>query len=202
MRIGVVLFALFALCSSPAFADNLSFEDLTLNQVYDLNTNTPGNPSSFTTNGVDVSLSVYYLLTGGTTVAGSTRVSTGSAGGSGNEMFIANTNLNFNFGAPITSLQLTYSKSGGNINFEVNGDQQNKVDFLSLPATIGGVTFSTSGTGAAGSTLSLHGVINSFSIGGQELAIDNVSFQVPEPSTLALAGLALVPMLIVRRRLA
>jgi hypothetical protein len=203
MRTVVASLVLLALSSSPSFATTLGFEDLPLNQHYDLDGATPGNPSSFVTGGVNVSLSLYYYSASGTTTSGSARVANGgSAGGSGQEMWLSNVNLNFDFGAPVASIQLCFGEFGGNINLQVNGDQRIADDLKLLPATIGGVAFSTSGTNTPGSTLSLTGHINSFSIGGQEFAIDNVSYQVPEPSTIVLLGLTLPMLLVVRRRLA
>lgn len=54
---------------------------------------------------------------------------------------------------------------------------------------IGGVTVTVLDAGSKGAIFVI-GPVNSFSIGGQELAIDNVTACIPEPATLSLLALA------------
>jgi uncharacterized repeat protein (TIGR02543 family) len=104
----------------------------------------------------------------------------GDAGGSGQEMWINNVNLRFDFGSPCESLSLLYGEYGGNLNIEINGDFRNFEDFADIDGlTIGGVTVVVDDLGDYKGRLTLSGVINSFAIGGQELCIDDVCPTVP-----------------------
>src|SRR5688572_22065651 len=130
--------------------------------------------------------------------AGSTtnfaRVSTGGmAGGSGNELTVNNVNVAFDFNdVPFTNaIALQFGEYGGNVNLEINGDQRNVPDFSALDGmTVGGATVEVVAgpPGAARGSLFVlsPGAITSFSIGGQELFIDNIiSSCIPEPAALA-----------------
>ena len=100
----------------------------------------------------------------------------GLAGGTGQELAVNNVNLNFDFGRPVRSISLLFGEYGGNLNIEINGDFRNFDNFTDIDgAIIGGVQVSViNGFGNDAGRLELEGVISSFSVGGQELWIDEV----------------------------
>jgi len=194
MRITTYTLALVLVLTTCITAQTLDFEDLTLGDTYDPNPATL-DPDSFITGGIPVTVNDFVFSGGGTTSTGFTEVENGGqAGGSGNELEVNNVNLDFNFGGPVQSVGITFGEFGGNINFEVNGDFHNVENFQALPGTIGGATYTVSPTSVSGSMMTVQGAINSLSIGGQELWIDDVRYVVPEPATSGLLVLALAAM--------
>ena len=100
----------------------------------------------------------------------------GLAGGSGKEMNLNNVNLEFDFGGPLQALRLVFGEYGGNLNIEVNSDFVNFDDFQDIDGmVIGGVTAHVvNGFGNDKGRLRLVGIIHNFSVGGQELWIDDI----------------------------
>ncbi len=99
------------------------------------------------------------------------------AGGSGKELNTNNVNLTFDFGHPIKGLVIRFGEYGGNLNIRINGDFRNFENFKDIDGMlIGGVRVSvpTGGHGNDKGTLRLKGEINEFSLGGQELYIDDI----------------------------
>jgi hypothetical protein len=94
----------------------------------------------------------------------------------------------------VTEVTLDYQEFGGSDNFAVNGGSIYELAALTdLPVNVApGVT-----AAVTPDTITLTGKIDTFLIGGQELAIDNIT-AVPEPTSLAL--LALGAALLRRRR--
>ncbi len=75
----------------------------------------------------------------------------------------------------VTGLSLSYGAFGGNLNLDINGDFRNIGSFEDINGELVGgaeVTVVESENGVG--TLTITGSISSFSIGGQELFIDNV----------------------------
>lgn len=160
----------------------ITFEDLPLGVTYDA-----GN-SPISSGGVQIDL----LGAGSTTVQ-----NVGNAGGTGQELWISNIDLDFDFSiVPLQGLSFQFGEYGnGVINLEINGLLVN--DFASANGTdFNGAVATVLDTGTLGAVF-VTGPISSFSIGGQELAIDNVIACIPEPATLALMGLG---ALVLRRR--
>jgi len=181
---------LFAVLCGFVQASVITFENLTIDDEYFVG-------DTFVSDGVQITGEEYFWLPTGSTVDGFTKVqSNGDAGGSDKEMWLNNINLSFDFGfVPIEGVSLQYGEYGGNVNLEINGDLHNVEDFSLLNGmNIGGVTVTVVDAGSKGALFAI-GPVNSFSIGGQELAIDNVIASViPEPmslSLLALGGLLL-----------
>ena len=177
----LVLLLVAILLAQNANATVIDFEDTTLGATYNVG-------GSFTTSGVVVTAGEFFWLPSGSTTTGQAVIqSGGSAGGTGYEVWTNNINLSFDFGLPCEGLSLQYNDDGGNINLRINGILANVEDFALLPATLGGTSvFTTPGNLGA---MFVIGTINSFEIGGQELAIDNVvASLVPEPATLMLLG--------------
>jgi hypothetical protein len=106
----------------------------------------------------------------------------GDAGGSGQEMWLNNVNLGFDFGDPWEGLSVLFGYYGGNLNIDINGDFRNFNTFIDINGlTIGEVNVVANDFGGGLGRLDLSGKVNSFAIGGQELAIDDVCPAVPRP---------------------
>ncbi len=86
-----------------------------------------------------------------------------------------NITLNFDFGRAVENLRLFFGEYGGNVNLTINGDFRNVFDLTALNGQVVGGTFvevSLSPTGLG--IMVINGTVNSFSIGGQELWIDDI----------------------------
>jgi len=154
----------------PVTPDCVDFEDLPLGEVY-------GVGDVFVASGIEISGSDFQWSNGDWTSDGSAEVGdAGLAGGSGQEIFLNNILLKFDFGGPVAGLTLRFGDHGGNLNIDINGEFVNFVTFADIDgAVIGGVSVSvTNGSGNDQGTLTLTGTIDSFAIGGQELIIDDV----------------------------
>lgn len=101
-----------------------------------------------------------------------------------------------NLGFVATQVTLEYAEFGGSDNFSVNGAPIHTVAALTdLPAIVApGVNAFVSED-----TITLVGVVDSFQIGGQELAIDTI-VAVPEPATVGLLGIGAATLMLRRRR--
>jgi hypothetical protein len=162
--------------AAPATPGCVVFDPLPLGSVY-----TAG--AAFTEGAVVMKVGPFQWLNGIWTWNGYAEVDGGgAAGGSGQDLRLNNATVSFDFGGPVTAIKCALGEYGGNINLEVNGALWNFDDFSKLPGTsLGGVsvtstvTPTTFPTGEIGS-LVLAGTITSFSIGGQELWIDDVCY--------------------------
>lgn len=172
--------------SSPAYAATVDFEDLTLGTTYEV-------PDLINTGGIVLEGVPFQWSSGIYTSEGFARVSnSGMAGGSGNELEVNNISLLYVPVNPIPGLTLDFGEYGGNLNIDINNDFRNFDNFAEIDGlVIGGVTVSvTNGLGNDTGILSLSGTINSFTIGGQELGIDNLStVPVPGAALLLLSGI-------------
>jgi len=169
----LAFFFLFIGHITPSHAVVVDFEDLIVGDRYVLG-------DTFTTNGVDISVGDFQW---GNSVWCSTVSGCGFAevdefqnsGGTGNDLGVNNVSVAFNFGS-VNGLSLLYGEYGGNLNITINGEFKNFNAFSDIDGTtIGGVSISAIDLGGGLGTLILSGVVNSFSIGGQELWIDNVT---------------------------
>jgi len=134
--------------------------------------------SSFTDSGVTVTADLFQWSNGTWVTGNHARADNRQmAGGSGQDMNLNNVNLRFDFGPKgAKDLTVAVGEYGGNINLLVNGDFRNFANFPDINNTaVGGTQVSVSG-GAQNQTgtLKITGQVNSFSIGGQELWIDDV----------------------------
>ena len=136
---------------------------------------------SFTENNIAVDVEQYQWPNGTWATNGRAEVKgTNLAQGTGNEINTNNVNLKFNFNYPGRKIVLKFAELGGNNNINVNGTFQNVGDLINLDGTnIAGnqvtVTATQQGNNWVGSLI-VDGSITSFSIGGQELWMDNVCF--------------------------
>jgi len=85
-------------------------------------------------------------------------------------------------GGNVSRVAFDYGQFGGNLNIEVNGDRiYNISEFDAAPpdgidgATIGGASVTVTSSGSTGH-VEITGEISSFSVGGQEMYLDNVEF--------------------------
>jgi hypothetical protein len=149
----------------------VDFEDLTVGTMYI-------RFDVFEDSGWCIIVGLFQWDDGTWTEGNFTQVTTnGRAGGTGNEMQVNNVNLSFIFCTDLGGLTLKFGEYGGNLNIKINDDFRNFDNFNEIDGVkIGGVDVSVSGvgTGDGMGTLTLSGTINSFMIGGQELALDDV----------------------------
>lgn len=148
----------------------MHFESLSLGQTYQVG-------DSFTDSGITATVEPFAWAGGTTTSGGYAQVENrAAAGGSGQDLQVNNVNVVFDFGGTSDGLILRFGEYGGNLNVEVNGDVRNFQDFHDIDNdVIGGVSVAVAnGFGNDQGTLALKGVIKSFSVGGQELFIDEV----------------------------
>jgi hypothetical protein len=176
----------------------VTFGNLSLGATYNVG-------DSFTTSGAVITGQKFFLLPSGSTTVGSAEVVNGGlAGGAGNELYIDNINLSFDFGCILNGLALQYGEFDGNINVEINGVLANVGNFVNIPASLGGTSVFTLDTGTPGQSrgaMFVIGTINSFKIGGQELYIDNmIASHSPEPATIVLLGLGTLGLLRSKRK--
>jgi len=137
--------------------------------------------TAFTSNGVLLSIREFFWGLGGctnpTTVGNVVVNNQGSACGKGNELVVNNVNVHFDYGAPLSRVQFFYGEYGGNVNLIVNGSCVSRPNFADLPASLGGVLIKVEppeNPGQGCGTVILSGLITSFAVGGQELAIDDI----------------------------
>ena len=193
-----VLVTLF-LASQNASAVFLTFEDpsLIIGATYDVG-------DSFYASGKQIIVGEFYPMVGNPITDGDVSIgNSGQAGAFGKELEVSNVNLSFvlNFdGCPACALALLFGEYGGDINLGIDGTIVSAADFYDLPLTINGASIFVRGSGALGSILIITGDIDTFTIGGQELYIDNVLLcEIPEPTTVILLGLGGLSLLAKRR---
>jgi hypothetical protein len=153
------------------FVECVDFEDPPLAQDY-------GVLDSFQDSGAVIRVAAFQWGNGQWTTGGNTTVTDqGMAGGSGQEMWINNVNLDFrHLACPVELLVIRFGEYGGNVNIDVNGDFRNAANLLDFDGqSIGGVQVMViDGQENKPALLELRGEIRSFAIGGQELAIDDL----------------------------
>jgi hypothetical protein len=150
--------------------DSVSFESLSSSGTYSVG-------QTFSEGGTVVSLEQFVWSNGTPTSAGQGSVGTNEySGGYGQDMNVNNITLNFDFACQLEGLTFQFGEYGGNLNLTINGDFRNFGNFDELHAlTVGGVTVSVvNGGGNDTGKVTLTGTINSFSVGGQELWLDNI----------------------------
>ena len=149
--------------------DCVDFEDLTPGTVYNVS-------NSFADSGVTVTAAPFQWSGGTWTSAGFTEVDTSNlAGGLGSDMEVNNITLEFDFGRPVEDLRFLFGEYGGNINLSINGDFRNALNLPALHGQIvGGTLVEVMNSPTGLGVVRITGTVNSFSVGGQELWIDDV----------------------------
>ncbi|MCL4870809.1 MAG: hypothetical protein KJ063_17765 [Anaerolineae bacterium] len=156
----------------------VDFEDLPEGETIQV-----GN--SFVTSGVTITGRPFIFSDGTPTSNGFARIeSGGQAGGTGQDVQVNNVNLAFAFPSTWPRLSMHFGEFGGNLNIEINGDFRNIANFADINGLqVGGVNVSViRGTNNQG-TLNLDGLVTAFTIGGQELWIDDVCPEIGETAT-------------------
>jgi len=189
----LIVFVLILLVNLPTTteASVVDFDDLIDETIYNVG-------DSFVSSGVSMTVEEFQWSNGTWYFDGYVPVGDELwAGGSGNELeWINNANVDFNFGGPVSDITFQFMDGGGNLNIEINNDFRNISDLGDIDGLIvGGTSVVLVGTTNLG-TLHINGAVTSFSVGGQELNIDNVTY-VPEPTTLCILGLG---SLLIRKR--
>ncbi len=157
--------------TSPGIDFCLTFTDLTAGSSYSAG-------DIIISSATEIEVGPFQWSNGTWTSSGSARVDyRGYAGGSGSDLNARNTNLHFRFPYPVGQITFRFGELGGNINMSVNGALQNVSDLIDLDGSIvAGVQVSVNaslqGNNWHGSVM-LQGDIADFSIGGQELWLDD-----------------------------
>lgn len=159
-------------CFPPAaFTGCVDFESVPLGTRYVFQ-------DTLSDSGVDITVEAFQWANGTWTNGNYAQSDNrGRAGGSGQDMQTNNVNLRFDLPAPaVAGLSMAFGEYGGNINLQVNGEFRNFGNFASLNGdTVGGAAITVvGGTGNDTGSITLSGQIQSFSVGGQELWIDDL----------------------------
>ena len=108
--------------------------------------------------------------------------------------FFGSISLEFDFtgvGFDVGYVQIEWADFGGSNTIGVNGQLMGLADFSFAPLSIDGVKIEQFSRGDNGGVLAFTGDIQSITLGGQELAVDNVVARaVPAPGAAGLLGLA------------
>lgn len=98
------------------------------------------------------------------------------AGGNDNDLNTNNINIQFVFPRPVLYIRLLFGEYGGNLNFDINGDFAIIDDFADIDgANIGGAEIGVGGGfGNDQGEIDIEGEIETITIGGQELWIDEL----------------------------
>ncbi len=147
----------------------------------------------FGSGGWDLGVETFYWSNGTPYDGGYAEVENGGlAGRTGNELHLNNVNIDISsIVGPFPAIELYFGEYGGNVNLSVNGELVNVENFDELPPTIGGIGVGWTDLGGGLGRITAGGpdFISQFSIGGQELWIDDVAI-LPGPGALALLALA------------
>jgi len=168
----IVLSSIVLIFLMMNFGCCLKFTDLESGTEYNVG-------DTITTSGKDIIVNKFQYASGVWTTSGSARVdSRNYAQGSGYDLNARNVNLNFKFDYPLSEITLKFGELGGNNNIEINGEFKNIRDLIELNGTsLGGVQIIVNATQPEHNwygMIILSGTINDFSIGGQELWLDDV----------------------------
>jgi hypothetical protein len=103
------------------------------------------------------------------------------SGGNGNDLNTNNINIQFLFPRPVESIRLLYGEYGGNLNLDINGDFKEFNDFVDVDgANLGGADIAVRDFGNYMGEIETKGKVETFTVGGQELWIDEVCWGASE----------------------
>lgn len=127
----------------------------------------------------DIEVKPFQYANGNMTSTGTAKVDNRNyAPGSGNDLNSRNVNLHFLFDYPISKFTFKFGELGGDNNIEINNDFRYIPDLIDLHGTtIGGVNVTVNASQRGNNwygEMKFEGDIQDFSIGGQELWIDNI----------------------------
>lgn len=149
----------------------LGLEDLTLDQQINVG-------SQYTTNGVNIVVEQFQWSNLTWTTSGWAKVENQQhSGGTGQDIWTNNVNLNFRLPYPVSAIDFKCRDFGGNCNVTINSDFRNVEDLNVLNGqTIDGVRVTITGTAGGPLVVSLVGNLTAFKVGGQEFAVDDVAY--------------------------
>jgi len=107
--------------------------------------------------------------------------------------FFGSISVEFDFsglGFNVGYVQIEWADFGGSNTLGVNGQLMGMSDFSFAPGMIDGVKIERFSRGDNAGVLAFTGDIQSITLGGQELAVDNVVARIPAPSAAGLLGCA------------
>lgn len=150
----------------------LKFSDLTSGTKYNVG-------ETIETSGTNIKVEKFQWGNDEWTEGGYAKVDDqGYAKGSGNDMQCNNVNLNFQFDYPLNKITLSFGDLGGNSNIKINGQFKNVSRIKDLQnTTLGNVQITLEAVQDGNNwygKMTLTGAMTGFSIGGQELWLDNV----------------------------
>jgi hypothetical protein len=101
------------------------------------------------------------------------------AGGSGRELLLYNASVSGSFTSPASGMTMLFSDYSGSLNMAINRDFRRFANFADLQQqVVGGVSVAVSkGQGDGQGSLTLSGPLQSFTVGGEELGIDQICFK-------------------------
>jgi len=171
---------------TSAGAAQIDFETVPVGTIYGAPANNSPSDVVLSQDGIDMSVEQFRL---GTFVEFFRAEIGGAYGGffPTTPVGLNNISLQFDFadvGFDVNLVTVDYLEFGGMLNFSVNGLPPFELASLDdIPTNVGsGITASV-----AGNVITLSGDIDSFLVGGQEVALDNI-IAVPEPATVLLLG--------------
>jgi len=176
LLISIVILAAFVLpgCfgSGGLISFLIDFEGLITGTIYHVT-------DTIVESGVDMTFDTFYWSSGIPTNAGYCLVQNlGTAGFIGNELFLNNINLNFDFHVSVGEITLLAGYLGGNVNLWANGVLENQTDVWLLNGkNVGGALVQVTVLSPTTVQIKISGIINSFAVGGQEFYIDHVFAQ-------------------------
>lgn len=199
----LLVLTLLGRLANTSFAATIDFEDLVAGTNY-----SNASPGSFSSGGVTFDLLRLKLTPSLDSPAGSVVVADGAGLGSGKGLNIRSVLLGINRTA-LDGLSFLYSDGALRKNIEVNGEfsifdgELTQLDGQiiggSLITVVDDVEDAEDNVTAYG-TLSIAGPVNSLKIGGQDLVINDITVDVPEPAVACLAAWAVVAAAVTRQR--
>jgi len=165
--VSIVIFGAFVLpgClgSGGLISFLIDFEGLLTGTIYHV-------PDTVSESGVDMTFDTFYWSSGTPTNVGYCLVQNlGTAGFIGNELFLNNITLNFDFHVTVGEITLLAGYLGGNVNLWANGILENQTDVWLLNGkNVGGALVQVTVLSPTTVQIKVSGIINSFAIGGQE----------------------------------
>lgn len=192
----LVLFALVLFVQS-ASAVVIDYEDQNFGDTFLVG-------DSFMASGLQINV-LEFEPVGSTPTSGHAEIQAdGDAGSFGNEVWLDNVNLEFNTnlgGCPSCGISLLFGWYGGDINLGINGEMHSATDFSGLPSTINGAAIHLVQPSELGLLLVISGGIDTFTIGGQELALDTMLVcETPEPATITMLGMGFMGLMMKKKR--
>ena len=153
----------------------LDFEDLTSGDRFDVGT-------TLTTNSTDFAVDQFQYASGNSSTTGRAQVDNrGYAQGSGLDINAREVNLVPGHAYPVKKISFKFGELGGTNNIKINDDFQFVGDLVSINgSTIGGAQVTVNAVQGGNNwygDMKIEGDISSFSVGGQELWLDNYCYK-------------------------